>query len=146
MELPVPDVHGVHPPRAARQETVGESAGRRAHVEAHATLDGHAERLEGSRQLLATPPDEGRRRHPNDRDVGRDQAARLRARSARQPHLPGENQPLRLGPAARHPARHEQLVQAHAAPASGPGGAHAKKCRAAASRTSASVSASDAST
>ena len=142
----MPHVDGVDAKRAPGEQAVGEPAGRRPHVQAHAALDPHPEGVEGARELLPAPPHEGRGRDVLDGGVGRDEPARLRRDSARQPNLAAEDQPRGLRAAARETARHQQLVQPHAGAASGLGRAHAKKCRIAASRTAASVSSSGAST
>ena len=62
MELAVPHVDRVDAESAPAQQAVGEPAGGRADVEAHASPDVHVEGLERRDQLLAAPPDEGRRR------------------------------------------------------------------------------------
>ncbi len=146
MDLAVPHVDRVDAESAPAQQAVGEPAGGRADVEAHASPDVHVEGLERRDQLLAAPPDEGRRRDLLHGGVGRHEAAGFRGHAARQPHPPGENQTRGLGAARRESLRHEELVEADPGRPSGPGGAHAKKWRSAASRSASSVRESAAST
>ena len=61
VELPVADVDGDHPGRAALQEAVGEAARRCTGVQRHPTGDRHGEARQGGVELLPAPADEARR-------------------------------------------------------------------------------------
>ena len=143
---PRPDIDGVDDPRAARQQHVGEAAGRGAGVQA-----GHARR--DRRRTRRAPPPACRRardaqrgpRDDRDRASAVDQLTGLQraAAGAGELHLTGQQERLGGGAARRQPAIDEELIEAdprHAGQAAlaldgSPGGAAAGASRPSASRT-----------
>ena len=108
MELPVPDVERDHTGGAALEEDVGESAGRRPHVEAVAPRRVDSERVERVIELLAPAGDEPRPALDAQLCGLVDLLAGLRVAG----NEAGEYQRLRLRSRLREPALDEEDVQA----------------------------------
>ena len=76
IDLPVGDIEGDHPRRAALQQAIGEAAGRGADVEAVTAVDVDPERAQRVVELDPAAGDESRARIDHELGVGLDQLAR----------------------------------------------------------------------
>ena len=77
MQLAAPDIDGIDAPRAAREQHLGEAAGRGADIEADAARRIDAEMVERGRELHAAARDPGMRRRGAQRRIGGDLVRRL---------------------------------------------------------------------
>jgi hypothetical protein len=110
MELTLPYVDGIDPPRAAREQKLGEAAGRGAHIEADAIVRIESEMVERSRKLHAPA------RHPRigllgaQYSVDRNFFRRLGDRNIVRHHQARRDGGLRLGAALEQAALDQQTI------------------------------------
>ncbi len=114
MQLVAADVDRVDPARAARQQHLGEAAGRGADVEADAAGDVEAEPVERMRELDAGARHPRERRLGADDRLGGDLRRRLGDRHVVGGHQPGGDGGLRLGAALEQAALDEQAIDTDA--------------------------------
>ena len=113
-QLAASHVDRVDDPRAARQQQVGEAAGRRAGVEAGTAARVDRKRVERRLQLLRGPRRPARPGSHGEHGVGGHQLARLEGARAGpgQLHLAGQQQRLGCGARRGQPTVDEELVEA----------------------------------
>ena len=114
VQLPASDVDRIDAPRAAREQHLGEAAGRGADVEADAAGRIEPEMIERGRELHAAARHPGMRRRRLQRGVGGDLLGRLGDGDAVGGHHAGGDRLLRLGAALEQAALDQQPVGAHA--------------------------------
>ena len=128
-ELAAPDVDRVDASRPALEQDVGEPAGRRADVEAHAIRRVDPERVERRRELVPAPADvrlgrgdlERRLRDRPGRPASGRVAPRRRPRRGpcRRSAAPGHGSAIRRAPGRRSAGPAEPASSAHRSPAHG---------------------------
>ena len=112
VQLPVADVEGDHPRGPAREQAVGEPAGRRPDVEHARPATSMPKCVERGIELLAATADEARRRSGDDDGVaGRHQSCRLVGDRAVDEDPSRVDGRVRVGSAGDEAAPHELGVE-----------------------------------
>jgi len=114
VQLTFPDIDGVDPSGAALQETVGEPARRRAHVERDRAGDVDAKLVERGVQLVTTARHEPWSRRDRDRHGVGDRSGGAIGDLAIHAYGAGEDERLRAFAARRERSLDEQLIETRA--------------------------------